>query len=96
MQYSLVMFHLETCNAVQVNNVFSFRFTHRVKFDDMAGMVTSDSGDDTTSQNDYVAGMDQASNSDSNDKSSSSAASRVCKNNTLQAHSFQAEQTGGT
>ena len=44
----------------------------------MADMVTSDSGDDTTSQNDYVAGMDQASDSDSNDKSSSSAAIRVC------------------
>ena len=60
----------------------------------MAGMVTSDSDDDTASRNDYVAGIDQASDSDSNDKSSSSASSRVCKNNTLPAHSFQAEQTG--
>lgn len=61
----------------------------------MAGMVTSDSGDDTTSRNYYVAGMDQASDSDSYDESSSSSG-KVCKNNTLQAHSFQAEQTGGT
>ena len=62
----------------------------------MAGMVTSDSNDDTASRNDYVAGIYQTSDSDSNDKSSSSASSRACKNNTLQAHSFQAEQTGGT
>lgn len=61
----------------------------------MAGMITSDSGDDTTSRDYYVAGMDQASDSDSNDESSSSSG-RVCKNNTLQARSFQAEQTGGT
>ena len=62
----------------------------------MAGMVTSDSDDDTASRNDYVAGIYQTSDSDSNDKSSSSASSRACKNNTLQAHSFQAKQTGGT
>ena len=62
----------------------------------MAGMVTSDSDDDTASRNDYVGGIYQTSDSDSNDKSSSSASSRACKNNTLQAHSFQAEQTGGT
>ena len=62
----------------------------------MAGMVTSDSDNNTASRNDYVAGIHQASDSDSNDKSSSSASSRVCKNNTLQVHSFQAEQTGGT
>ena len=62
----------------------------------MAGMVTSDSNDDTASRNDYVSGIYQTSDSDSNDKSSSSASSRACKNNTLQAHSFQAEQTGGT
>ena len=61
----------------------------------MAGMVTSDSGDDTTSRNCYVAGMDQASDSDSNDESSSFYG-RVCKNNILQAHPFQAEKTGGT
>lgn len=39
----------------------------------MACMVTSDSGDDTAFRNDYVAGMDQASDSDSNGKSSFSA-----------------------
>lgn len=61
----------------------------------MAGMVTSDPGDDTISRNDYVAGMDQASDSESNVESSSFSG-RVCKNNTLQAHSFQAEKTGGT
>lgn len=44
----------------------------------MAGMVTSDSDDDTASRNDYVAGIDQASDSDSNDRSLSSASSRVC------------------
>ena len=62
----------------------------------MAGMVTSDSGDVTTSRNNSVVGMGQASDSDSNDNSLSSASSRVCKNNALHAHSFQAEQTGGT
>ena len=62
----------------------------------MDGMVTSDYGNVTTSRNNYVVGMGQASDSDSNDKSLSSASSRVCKSNALQAHSFQAEQTCGT
>lgn len=47
--------------------------------DSLIEMVPSDSGDDTTSRNDRIAGMNQAPDSDSSDKSSSSASSRVRK-----------------